>query len=88
MLDDLKVDDVVIVARGGTAIATVTPAQAKRRMARGGNSASILITCGSRTVTFQIQPTPGGPAFFSKVGDGTISRTGSVNIDLFFGLRP
>ena len=36
VLDDLKIDDVLVIARGGTAIATVTQAQAKRRMARGG----------------------------------------------------
>ena len=36
VLDDLKVDDVMLVARGGTAIATVTDAEHKKRMARGG----------------------------------------------------
>jgi hypothetical protein len=36
VLDDVKVDDVLVIARGATAIATVTQAQAKRRMARGG----------------------------------------------------
>jgi hypothetical protein len=36
VLDDLVVDGVLLVPRGGTAIATVTEAQAKRRMARGG----------------------------------------------------
>lgn len=36
VLEDLKVDDVLVIARGATAIATVTEAQAKRRMARGG----------------------------------------------------
>jgi hypothetical protein len=36
VLDDVKVDDVLVIARGATAIATVTEAQAKRRMARGG----------------------------------------------------
>jgi hypothetical protein len=36
VLEDLKVDDVLVIARGPTAIATVTQAQAKRRMARGG----------------------------------------------------
>jgi hypothetical protein len=36
VLDDLVVDDRLLVPRGGTAIATVTEAQAKRRMARGG----------------------------------------------------
>lgn len=36
VLEDVKVDDVLLVARGGTAIGSVTAAQAKRRMARGG----------------------------------------------------
>jgi hypothetical protein len=36
VLDDLKVDDILIVPKGGTSIATVTQAQSKRRMARGG----------------------------------------------------
>jgi hypothetical protein len=36
VLDDLKIDDVLLVARGATAIATVTDAEHKKRMARGG----------------------------------------------------
>jgi len=36
VLEDVKVDDTLVVARGATAIGTVTEAQAKRRMARGG----------------------------------------------------
>jgi len=36
VLDDLKVDDVMLIARGSTAIATVTEADHKKRMARGG----------------------------------------------------
>jgi hypothetical protein len=36
VLDDLKVDDVLLLARGGTAIATITQAEHKKRMARGG----------------------------------------------------
>ena len=36
VLDEVKVGDLVVIARGGTALATVTEAQAKRRMARGG----------------------------------------------------
>ena len=36
MLDDVKADDTLVIARGSTAIGTVTEAQAKRRMARGG----------------------------------------------------
>jgi len=36
VLEDVKIDDVLVVARGATALATVTQAQAKRRMGRGG----------------------------------------------------
>jgi hypothetical protein len=38
-LDDVKVGDFVVVPTGSMAIATVTEAQAKRRMARGGKLA-------------------------------------------------
>jgi hypothetical protein len=36
VLEDIKVKDVLVVPRGGLALATVTDAQHKRRMARGG----------------------------------------------------
>src|SRR5215471_3127451 len=36
VLEDIKVKDTIVVARGGLALATVTEAQHKRRMARGG----------------------------------------------------
>ncbi len=36
VLEDVKVDDTLVIARGATALGTVTEAQAKRRMARGG----------------------------------------------------
>lgn len=36
VLEDVKVKDVIVVPRGGLALATVTEAQHKRRMARGG----------------------------------------------------
>jgi hypothetical protein len=36
VLDDLVVENLLLVPRSGIAIATVTEAQAKRRMARGG----------------------------------------------------
>src|SRR5262245_37786674 len=35
-LEDVKVNDVLVITRGSTAIATVTEAAPKRRMARGG----------------------------------------------------
>jgi hypothetical protein len=36
VLDEVKVGDVVVISRGATALGTVTAAQSKRRMARGG----------------------------------------------------
>jgi hypothetical protein len=36
VLEDIKAKDVIVVPRGGLALATVTEAQHKRRMARGG----------------------------------------------------
>ena len=36
VLEDIKVKDVIVIPRGGLALATVTEAQHKRRMARGG----------------------------------------------------
>jgi hypothetical protein len=36
VLEDIKVKDVIVVPRGGLALGTVTEAQSKRRMARGG----------------------------------------------------
>jgi hypothetical protein len=36
VLEEVKVDDVVLVARGATAIGTITDAEHKKRMARGG----------------------------------------------------
>ena len=36
VLEDIKVTDVVVIPKGGIAIGSVTEAQAKRRMARGG----------------------------------------------------
>jgi hypothetical protein len=36
VLEEVKVNDVIVISKGGTAIGTVTEAQPKRRMARGG----------------------------------------------------
>jgi PEGA domain len=36
VLEEVKVGDVIVIPKGGTAIATVTEAQPKRRMGRGG----------------------------------------------------
>lgn len=37
VLEEVKVRNLVVIPKGGTAMATVTAAQAKRRMGRGGN---------------------------------------------------
>src|SRR5258708_6307821 len=49
VLEDIKVKDVIVVPRGGLALATVTEAQAKRRMARGGKL-NVNIDDGKGTV--------------------------------------
>lgn len=36
MLEDVKVDNILVIARGARALATVTEAQPKRRLGRGG----------------------------------------------------
>lgn len=36
VLEDVRVNGVIVIAKGGTALGTVTAAEAKRRMARGG----------------------------------------------------
>lgn len=46
VLEDLKVGEVLVIPRGGTAIATVTQAVPKRRMARGGK----LAGCGKTAI--------------------------------------
>jgi hypothetical protein len=43
-LDDVTVNGTLVIQKGGLAFATVTEAQAKRRMARGGSSISISTT--------------------------------------------
>ncbi len=44
VLEDVQVKGVVVIPKGGLAFATVTEAQAKRRMARGGNWISTSTT--------------------------------------------
>ena len=47
VLEEVKVHDVVVIPRGGTAWATVTEAQPKRRMGRAGKLTSTLTMCVS-----------------------------------------
>jgi hypothetical protein len=64
VLDDLKVDDVLIVPRGGTSIATVTQAQSKRRMARGGkldvNIDYVRLANGDKVALRAVKESKGG----------------------------
>jgi hypothetical protein len=64
VLDDLKIDDVVVVARGGTAIATVTQAEAKKRMARGGkldvNIDYVRLVNGDKVAVRAVKEAKGG----------------------------
>jgi hypothetical protein len=64
VLDDVKVEDVVVIARGGHAIGTVTQAQSKRRMARGGkldvNIDFVRLTNGEKVALRAVKETKGG----------------------------
>jgi hypothetical protein len=64
LLDDVKIDDVLIAPRGGTAIGTVTQAQSKRRMARGGkldvNIDYLRLVDGSKVALRAVKETKGG----------------------------
>jgi hypothetical protein len=63
-LEDIKIDDVVVIARGATAIATITRAEAKKRMARGGhldiNLDYVRIANGDKVAIRAIKETSGG----------------------------
>ena len=52
VLEDIKIGDIVVIPRGGIAWGTVTEAQAKRRMARGGklnvNIDAVRLTSGEK----------------------------------------
>lgn len=64
VLDDVKIDDVLVVARGATAIATVTQAQHKKRMARGGkldiNIDYVRLVNGDKVALRAVKETSGG----------------------------
>jgi hypothetical protein len=64
VLDDIKVDDVLVIARGGTAIATITQAEAKKRMARGGkldvNMDYVRLVNGDKVTVRAVKETKGG----------------------------
>jgi antitoxin (DNA-binding transcriptional repressor) of toxin-antitoxin stability system len=64
VLDDVKMGDTLIIARGGTAIATVTRAEKKKRMARGGhldvNIDYVRLVNGDKVSLRAVKETSGG----------------------------
>jgi hypothetical protein len=64
VVEDVLVDGVVVVPKGGNAWATVTDAQAKRRMSRGGkldlNIDKVRLVDGSKTLLSAVKNTIGG----------------------------
>jgi PEGA domain-containing protein len=64
VLEEVKVKDVIVVPRGGLALATVTEAQHKRRMARGGklnvNIDDVRLTDGEKAPLRAVKETQGG----------------------------
>jgi len=64
VLDDVKLGDTVVVSRGSSAIATVTQAQKKRRMGRGGkldvNIDYVRAVNGDKIALRAVKETSGG----------------------------
>ena len=64
VVEDVLVDGIVVVPKGGNAWATVTDAQAKRRMGRGGkldlNIDKVRLVDGSKTLLSAVKNTKGG----------------------------
>src|SRR5713101_1798233 len=64
VLEEVKVHDVVVIPRGGTAWATVTEAQPKRRMGRAGklniNIDNVRLTSGEKVALRAIKDVKGG----------------------------
>jgi hydrogenase maturation factor len=86
VVEDVKIGDVVVIAQGAKAIATVTEAQAKRRMGRSGklnmNIDSVQLASGEKVPLRAIKGGSGG----SKTGamTGAMVATGI----LFFPAAP
>jgi hypothetical protein len=64
VVEDVLVQGVVVIPKGGSAWATVTSAQPKRRMARGGkldlNIDKVRLVDGSKTLLSAVKNTKGG----------------------------
>jgi hypothetical protein len=64
VLEEVKVKDVIVVPRGGLALATITEAEHKRRMARGGklnvNIDDVRLADGEKAPLRAVKETKGG----------------------------
>ncbi len=64
VLEDVKVKDVIVVPRGGLALATITEAEHKRRMARGGklnvNIDDVRLSDGEKAPLRAVKESKGG----------------------------
>jgi hypothetical protein len=64
VLEDVSVNNVLVIAKGGIAFATVTEAQAKRRMARGGkldiNIDSVRLVTSEKAALRAVKEVKGG----------------------------
>lgn len=64
VLEDIKVKDVIVVPRGGLALATIAEAEHKRRMARGGklnvNIDDVRLADGEKAPLRAVKETQGG----------------------------
>src|SRR6266481_5246021 len=64
VLEDIKVKDVIVVPRGGLALGTITEAEHKRRMARGGklnvNIDDVRLIDGEKVPLRAVKETKGG----------------------------
>jgi hypothetical protein len=71
-LDDITVNGTLVIAKGGLAYATVTSAQAKRRMARGGkldiNIDYVKLVSGDRAALRAVRDASGGGHTGAMVG--------------------
>jgi len=80
VVEDVEVKDVIVIPRGGLASATVTEAQHKRRMARGGklnvNIDDVRLTDGEKVPLRAVKEAKG--AGYNEAMTGEIIRTAIV----------
>jgi antitoxin (DNA-binding transcriptional repressor) of toxin-antitoxin stability system len=86
VLEDVKAGEIIIIPRGGIAWATITEAQPKRRMARGGklnvNIDAVRLCSGEKAALRAVKELKGGG--HTGVMTGAIVATGIV----FFPAAP